>query len=511
MAGHLLKKGFIVSAMTLISRVLGLLREVLVANVLGAGMAADVFLMVQKIPNFLRRLFAEGAFSQAFIPVLAEYHNQDNREKVLDLLNKVAGTLGLIVLVVTALAMLGSPLVMTLYTPEWRDEPAKFALATELLRITFPYLFFITLTGLAGSVLNSVGRFAVPAVTPTLLSICLIGGALITADQMEAQARTMAWAIFIAGFAQLLVQLPFLWKEGLLPRPSWGWSHPGVKKILKLMLPAMFGVSAGQLGLMLDGVFLSMLEEGSVSWLYFADRLMEFPLGLFGIATATVVLPSLSRYAAANDDVNFNKTIDWGLRFQLLIGLPAAAGLIVLADGLVFTVFQHGKFTAADALRTSSALIAYTGGLLSFMLVKVLATGFYSKQDMRTPVRIGLITLAVNMVGNLILMWPLGAVGLALSSSISGTVNAALLFIMLRRRRHYSPESGWVRWSAQLGFATAVMSVVIYSVSPNTDAWASATVMTRIAWTSGLVILGGAIYVAALLLVGVRLRHVKGH
>ncbi len=510
MASHLLKKGIVVSAMTLISRVLGLLREVLVANVLGAGLAADVFLMVQKIPNFLRRLFAEGAFSQAFIPVLAEYHTKESRDKVLELLNRVSGTLGVIVLVVTVLAMLGSPLVMTLYTPEWRDQPEKFALATELLRITFPYLFFITLTGLAGSVLNSVGRFAVPAVTPTLLSICLIGGALIASDGADDQARTMAWAIFAAGLLQLLVQLPFLWREGLLPRPRWGWSDPGVQKILKLMLPAMFGVSAGQLGLMLDGIFLSHLETGSVSWLYFADRLMEFPLGLFGIATATVVLPSLSRYAAANDDAQFNKTMDWGLRFQMLIGLPAAAGLIVLADGLVFTVFQHGKFSAADAMRTSTALIAYTVGLLSFMFVKVLATGFYSKQDMRTPVRIGMITLAVNIVGNFILMWPFGAIGLALSSSISGTVNAALLFMMLRRKGLFSPEKGWWRWAAQLGGATLVMVLAVYSLSPNTDQWAAAAMLTRVSWTVGLVAVGGISYVVALLVLGVRMRHVKG-
>lgn len=511
MAGHLLKKGSIVTAMTLISRILGLLREVLVANLLGAGLAADVYVVVQKIPNLLRRLFAEGAFAQAFVPVFAEYQTKESREAVLQLLNKVSGTLGLIVLVITVLAMLGSPLVMSVYMFEWRDEPEKLVLASELLKITFPYLFFITLTGLAGSVLNSVGRFAVPAVTPTILSICQIAGALVATGELNDQARVLAWAIFAAGLLQLLVQLPFLWREGLLPRPSWGWRDAGVQKVLTLMLPAMFGVSVGQIGLMLDGFFLSFLETGSVAWLYYADRLLEFPLGLFGIATATVVLPTLSRCAATADQSQFNKTLDWGLRFQLIIGLPAAAGLMVLAEGLVFTVFQHGAFTVADATRTSTALVAYSFGLLSFMFVKVLATGFYSKQDTRTPVRIGMIALAVNIVGNVVLMFPLGAVGLALSSAISGSVNALLLFWMLRRKGVFHPEAGWLKWLLQIGVATLLMAAVVAKCSPNTAEWAAATVVTRSWWTAGLVALGGAVYVAALLAVGVRVRHIKGH
>ena len=511
MAGHLLRSGTIVSAMTLISRVLGLAREVVVANLLGAGMASDLFFVAQKIPNFLRRLFAEGAFSQAFIPVLAEYEAKRSREEVLALLNKVSGTLGLILLVLTVVVIAAAPAVMTVYAPGFRDDPDKFALATTLLQITFPYLLFISLTAFAGSVLNSIGKFAVPAITPVFLSICQIIAAVAVAPGLEEQSMALAWSIFAAGLVQLLFNLPFLWKEGLLPKPQWGWKDEGVQRILKLMIPAMFAVSVTQISLLLDVVFVSFLQEKSVSWLYYADRLLEFPLGIFGIAIATVVLPSLSKQHAVENADDFNRTMDWGLRLLVLIGVPAMAGLILLADGLVTTIYQHGSFTAADVYQVRWALIAYSIGLLSFMSVKVLATGFFARQNTKTPVRIAITSVVFNMICNAILIWPLEFVGLALATTLSGSLNAFLLYRNLRKGDGYQPQAGWGRWWLKVLTACAAMCAVLLLLHPGTEAWLAAGLWARMGWLALLVAVGGLVYLLMLLLLGLRLRHLKGH
>ena len=511
MAGHLLRSGTIVSAMTLISRILGLAREVVVANLLGAGVAADLFFVAQKIPNFLRRLFAEGAFSQAFIPVLAEYEAKRSREEVLALLNKVSGTLGLILLVLTVVVIAAAPAVMTVYAPGFRSDPDKFALATTLLQITFPYLLFISLTAFAGSVLNSIGKFAVPAITPVFLSICQIIAAVAVAPGLEQQSMALAWSIFAAGLVQLLFNLPFLWKEGLLPKPQWGWKDEGVQRILKLMVPAMFAVSVTQISLLLDVVFVSFLQEKSVSWLYYADRLLEFPLGIFGIAIATVVLPSLSKQHAVENADDFNRTMDWGLRLLVLIGVPATAGLILLADGLVTTIYQHGSFTPADVYQVRWALIAYSIGLLSFMSVKVLATGFFARQDTKTPVRIAITSVVFNMICNAILIWPFEFVGLALATTLSGSLNAFLLYRNLRKGNSYQPQTGWAGWWAKVLTACAAMCAVLLLLHPGTEAWLAAGLWARMGWLALLVSVGGAVYLSALLAMGLRLRHLKGH
>lgn len=511
MAGHLLRSGTIVSAMTLISRVLGLAREVVVANLLGAGMASDLFFVAQKIPNFLRRLFAEGAFSQAFIPVLSEYEAKRSRGEVLALLNKVSGTLGLILLGLTVVVIVAAPAVMTVYAPGFRDEPGKFELATTLLRITFPYLLFISLTAFAGSVLNSIGKFAVPAITPVFLSICQIIAALAVAPGLEEQSMALAWSIFAAGLVQLLFNLPFLWKEGLLPRPQWGWKDEGVQRILKLMVPAMFAVSVTQISLLLDVVFVSFLQEKSVSWLYYADRLLEFPLGIFGIAIATVVLPSLSRQHATEDAQDFNRTMDWGLRLLVLIGAPATLGLMLLADGLVTTIYQHGSFTAEDVYQVRWALIAYSMGLLSFMSVKVLATGFFARQNTRTPVRIAIISVVFNMACNAILIWPLEFVGLALATTLSGSLNAFLLYRGLRTSAAYQPQPGWARWWLKVLAGCLVMTLLLMWLHPGTEIWLASGTLMRVGWLALLVAVGGLAYLGTLFALGLRLRHLKGH
>jgi len=510
MAGHLLRAGSLVSAMTLISRVLGLAREVVVANLLGAGMASDLFFVAQKIPNFLRRLFAEGAFSQAFVPVLSEYEARRSRQEVLALLNKVSGTLAVILLGITVLVILIAPAVMTVYAPGFRDEPGKFELATTLLRITFPYLLFISLTAFAGSVLNSIGKFAVPAITPVFLSICQIIAALTVAPGLEQQSMALAWSIFVAGLVQLLFNLPFLWKEGLLPKPQWGWKDEGVQRILKLMVPAMFAVSVTQTSLLLDVVFVSFLQEKSISWLYYADRLLEFPLGIFGIAIATVVLPSLSRQHAIADVADFNRTMDWGLRLLVFIGVPATLGLILLADGLVTTIYQHGSFTADDVYHVRWALMAYALGLLSFMSVKVLATGFFARQDTRTPVRIAIISVVFNMICNALLIWPFEFVGLALATTLSGSLNAFLLYRGLRRTGIYQPGPGWGRWWLNVVLASLVMSALLLWLHPGTERWLAGGTLERIGWLALLVAVGGVAYLVSIAAAGVRLRHLKG-
>ena len=336
MSKRLLKSGMIVSAMTLISRVLGLVRDVVVANLMGAGASADVFFFANKIPNFLRRLFAEGAFSQAFVPVLTEYHASGDINKTRELIAKASGTLGVIVTLVTLVGILCSGAVTALFGAGWfldwlNDGPDahKFELASLLLKITFPYLWFITFVALSGAILNTLGKFAVSSFTPVFLNVMIIGSAWFISPQLQQPEIGLAIGVFLGGLVQFLFQIPFLVKAGLFVRPKWGWNEPGVVKIRTLMLPALFGVSVSQINLLLDTFIASFLQTGSISWLYYSDRLLEFPLGLFGIAIATVILPALSRKHVDSHREGFSQTMDWGVRMVCLLGIPAMLGLIV--------------------------------------------------------------------------------------------------------------------------------------------------------------------------------------
>ncbi|AVV83395.1 multidrug transporter MurJ [Shewanella putrefaciens] len=425
----------IVSAMTLISRVLGLIRDVVVANLMGAGTSADVFFFANKIPNFLRRLFAEGAFAQAFVPVLTEYQEKHSSEETRELLSKVAGTLGLLVTIVTLVGVIASPVLSALFGGGWfiawlNNEPdgAKFELATVVLKITFPYLWFITFTALAGSILNTRGRFAVSAFTPVFLNVAIIAAAIFYAPTSTQPEITLAWGVFCGGLIQFLFQIPFLLREKALVKPSWGWNHPGVVKIRALMIPALFGVSVSQINLLFDTFIASFLMTGSISWLYYSDRLLEFPLGLFGIAIGTVILPALSRNHVNAEGAGFGKTMDWGIKAILLLGLPAMMGLIVLAKPMLMVLFMRGAFSVHDVEMASYSLMAYGSGLLSFMLIKVLAPGYYSRQDTKTPVRYGIIAMITNMGFNLLFAVPFGYVGLAIATSMSALLNATLLY-----------------------------------------------------------------------------------
>jgi putative peptidoglycan lipid II flippase len=507
----LLQAAGVVSMMTMLSRVLGLVRDVVIANVFGASAATDAFFVAFKIPNFLRRLFAEGAFAQAFVPVLSEYKVKGPHAAVQDLVDRVAGRLGFILLLVTVAGVAGAPLVIALFAPGFIDEPVKFALAGDMLRITFPYLLLISLTAFAGGILNTYGRFGVPAFTPVLLNLSMIGAALFLVDLMPAgrEVVALAWGVFIAGVVQLAFQLPYLAQINLLPRPKAAQGHEGVSRILKLMVPAMFGVSVGQINLLLDTILASFLISGSVTWLYAAERLTELPLGVIGIAIGTVILPSLSEKHVSKSGDEFSKTIDWALRMTLLVGVPAAVAIGVMAEPLLRALFQHGSFTAADAAKSAAALQAYSLGIVCFMLVKVLAPGYFARQDTATPVKIGIRTMVINMVFNLVLVWWLAHVGLALASSLAAMLNVYWLYAGLRRNGTYVPAPGWGRFGVQLGVSSLLMGLVVWWLCGLFDAQFSGGWLDR-AWSLTAVVTAGmAAYFAGLGVLGLRPRHLR--
>ena len=487
----LLRSSATVGAATMLSRVLGLMRDVVLANVIGANGNADAFFVAFKIPNFLRRLFAEGAFAQAFVPVLADTREKGGLKAVRELVDRVAGVLGGTLLVITLLTIFASPVVATIFAPGFLRDPAKLALTGDLIKITFPYLLLISLTGFAGAILNTYRRFAVPALTPVLLNLSLIAAALWLTPAFEEPAFALALGVLIAGFAQLLFQVPALAGIDLVPRPRWAPEHDGVKRILVLMVPALFGVSVSQINLLLDTVLASLLPTGSVSWLYYSDRLTELPLGVFAIAIATVILPTLSGQRARADDPAFSETLSWAIRSVLLIAIPATVALAVLAEPLLVTLFQYGAFGAQDRVMAAVSLQAYSLGLGAFMLVKVLAPGFYAREDMKTPVRIGIIAMGTNMVLNLLFVLPLlwwfniGHAGLALATSVSAWLNAALLYRGLRLDGVLSITGIPVGWMVRVVLATLLMTLVLWWFTPNITLWENWT-----AWHRGYRLVG---------------------
>ena len=516
MSKKLLKSGAIVSAMTLISRVLGLVRDVVIANLLGAGASADLFFFANKIPNFLRRLFAEGAFAQAFVPVLTEYENTKPRSEVKKLIAAVSGTLGTIVTVVTIIGVVGSGVITALFGFGWflewyngGPDAYKFAVASDMLKITFPYLWFITFTALSGAILNSIGKFAVAAFTPVFLNISIIACAIFLAPQFDQPQFGLAIGVLIGGMVQFCFQIPFLRKEGLLVKPSWNWHHEGVVKIRTLMIPALFGVSVSQINLLLDTFIASFLQTGSISWLYYSDRLLEFPLGLFGIAIATVILPSLSASHVNKSGDHFAKTIDWGMRMVTFLGFPAMLGLIVLAQPMLRVLFMRGEFDIQDVSMASMSLWAYGSGLLSFMMVKVLAPGYYSRQDTKTPVKFGIIAMVSNMALNIIFAVPFGFVGLAIATSLSATLNASLLWFGLYKRGVYKVQENTISVLLRIIIAGITMATLIYLYTPTLLVWTELPL--HLAALKLVEIITGAIavYITMLAIMGIRLRHFK--
>lgn len=492
--------------MTLLSRILGFVRDAVIARYFGAGMAADAFFVAFKIPNLFRRLVAEGSFSQAFVPVLAEEKAARGDAGVRDLVGATSGMLGLVLLGIVALGVLAAPGFILIFAPGFKGETAKLALAADLLRIIFPYLLFVSLSALAGGVLNVYGRFAIPAVTPVLLNLAMIGAAVGLGPLCERPVVALAIGVVIGGVAQLGLQIGALWRLGLCPWPRLVRGHAGVSKILRLMGPAVFGSSVAQLNMMLDTIIASFLVTGSVSWLYYSDRLVEFPLGVFGIALGTVILPALSAKHTAGSPAAFSATLDWALRWVFLIGTPAAVGLAVLAVPMLSALFQYGALDSHDVAMSARSLVAFSLGLLAFILIKILAPGYYARQDTATPVRIGIIAMVANMLMNLVLIFPLAHAGLALATTLSAYLNAAMLFRGLRRDGVYHAQAGWPLFFIRVALATTAMAAVLWWLSQPLSAWGDAGALARCLRLALVIAAGMLSYFAVLAALGLRPR-----
>ena len=505
-ASRLLRSVFSTGAGTLVSRVLGLIRDVVIASVFGAGTSADTFFVAFRIPNFFRRLFGEGAFSHAFVPVLGEYRATRSEDEVRDLVGHAAGTLGAVLLAVTAAGILAAPVLVYVFASGFAAEPGKATLAASLLRLTFPYLLFISLTALAGAVLNTWGRFAVPALTPSLLNLALIGAAVGLAPRFDEPVTALAWGVLAGGVAQLAFQIPFLWRIRMFVRPRLRRAHDGVRRIVRLIVPAVLGVSVAQVNLLVDTQFASYLATGSISWLYYSDRLMEFPLGVFGIALATVALPTLAVRHAHGDAAGFDATLDWALRLVLVIAVPAALGLGILAVPMISTVFQYGEFGEHAVRMSALSLSAYAGGLVAFVAVKVLAAGFHARQQMRTPVRIAVVAMIANVVLNVLLVGPFAHAGLALASSLAAWLNAGLLLRSLRGEGCFRPQPGWGKLLAQVLAAAAVLAALLGWLQGDAEAWMARPILERVGGLAGLVAAGALVWFGALAAGGLRPR-----
>jgi putative peptidoglycan lipid II flippase len=503
---NLLKALATVSSMTLLSRILGFIRDAVIARAFGAGLYTDAFFVAFRLPNLLRRLFAEGAFSQAFVPILGEYRNARDPADTRALVDHVATLLALVLIVVSMLGVLAAPWIIYLTAPGFAASPDKFQVTVDLLRITFPYILFISLTSLAGGILNTWSRFSVPAFTPTLLNVAFIVFALWLAPYFDPPVKALAWAVFAGGLLQLGFQLPFLARIGMLPRFRIELRDPGVWRVLKLMGPAVFGVSIGQISLLINTIFASFLVTGSVSWLYYADRLMEFPTGLLGVALGTILLPSLTRSFAEKTTDEYSRLLDWGLRLTFVLALPCAAALALLAVPLITTLFHHGAFSDVDVMMTRQALTAYSVGLLGLILVKVLAPGFYARQNIRTPVKIALITLVATQLMNLAFIWHLRHAGLALAISLGACLNAGLLYAMLRRHGVFQPQPGWLLFLLRVAGALLLMSAALWLAMGTEAQWLVASTWSRVGRLTLLVLLGAAVYLGSLWAFGFRPR-----
>ncbi|MGR9085579.1 MAG: murein biosynthesis integral membrane protein MurJ [Gammaproteobacteria bacterium] len=501
MSGLLFKSTAIVGGMTLISRVLGFFRDMLIARLFGVDAATDAFFVAFKIPNFLRRLFAEGAFAHAFVPVLSDYKNIGCQSTLRTFIDKTAGTLILVQMAITLIGIAAAPFLILLLAPGFAWQGSQHDLAVQLLRITLPYLFFISLVAFAGAILNAHGKFGVPALTPAFLNIVMIAAAIWLSPQMDEPVTALAWGVFAAGILQVLIQIPSLKRLGLMPRFQLGFEDPGVKKIIRTMIPALFSVSVTQINLLLDTLIASFLTAGSVSWLYYSDRLVEFPIGILGIAVASVILPSLSKKHASSDPDAFSSELDWGLRLVLLIGFPATTGLLLLAEPLLSTLFQYNQFGESDVHYAGLSLRAYSIGLLGFILIKVLLSGFTARQDMKTPLRYSLYAMLISLALNVILVFPLAHAGLALATSLGAFCNAALLLAKLLRDKIYQPVQGWGVFLGRVIFASAVMASMLYFFV-DADCWSQWSPGMRIVNLLKWIGIGMMLYAAVLVLTG---------
>ena len=513
----LLRSSAVFSAMTLLSRIAGFARDALQSRIFGSSAAMDAFVIAYRIPNYLRRIFAEGSMQMAFVPVLNEIRERGDKAALKDFVDHMAGALFSVVFVVAGIGMLAAPLIAAVFAPGAVNEPGKFELIEQMLRITFPYLIFISMMALAASVLNSFGKFALPAVTPVLHNLTVIAAMLWLAPRFDVPAKALAWGVLAAGILQLLVLWPSLGKLGLRPTLKPGFRNPDVKRVAKLMLPTLFSSSVAQINLIVGTAFASLLAAGSVDWLYYSDRLVEFPLGLFGVALGTVILPHLSRRFAAEDAEGYSGALDWGLRMALLAGVPAGLGLLLLAEPITATVYNYGRFTAFDTRMAAMSLSAMSLGVPAFMLSKVLAPAFFSRQDTRTPMRAAIWTVAVNVVLTVAIVTPLwrGGVpgahaGIALATALAGMVNAALLWRVLRGSGLYRPRPGWGRFALRLLVACVAMAAAVLAARGWIGEWTGIPgASSRVAWLVLVIAMGAAVYGLALVALGLRPRDLR--
>lgn len=504
----------VVGGFTLLSRLMGFARDVIFATHFGAGFGMDAFLVAFKIPNFGRRLFAEGAFSQSFVPVLAEYRANRSFEETQGLIAGTEAALGLSLTMLTAIGILIAPLFVWIFAPGFSFDPGKFELTAHLLRLTFPYLLFVSLLALAGGTLNAYGRFASPAAAPMLLNGSFIVAALLVAPHLTHPIFALAGAVLVAGFLQLLLQIPFLSRLHLLVRPRIRWRDPGVRRIFKLMIPVAFGASVTQVNLLVDTLIASFLATGSISWLYYSDRLMEFPLGVFGVALGTVILPRLASHHSRGETKSYSAVLDQALRLSLFAMPAAAVGLAALAGPIVATLFGYGRFNGHDIVMTRASLLAYAFGLTGFALIKVFAPAYFSRQDTRTPVRAGIVAVGVNLILNvaLVIPWDLEGgqaphAGLALATSIAAWVNAYLLWRTLRRRGTYQPQIGWWPFVGRTVGAALAMGATLWWASPPLSSLRAQAALPRVGHLLWLIGLGLAVYLFTFVVLGGRLRH----
>ncbi len=501
---NLLKALATVSSLTLVSRILAFVRDVLIARIFGAGMATDAFFVAFKLPNLLRRLFAEGAFSQAFVPIFGEYKNRCGHDETKLLVDHVTTMLALILFAVTLVGIIAAPILVYISAPGFLKDAEKFELTVQLLRITSPYIFFISLVSVAAGILNTYNKFWVPAFAPVLLNLCFIGGALWLAPYCDPPVTALAWAVFIAGIVQLAFQIPFLKKIGMLPSIRFSLKDEGMRRVIRQMGPAVFGVSIAQISLIINTIFASFLVAGSVSWLYYADRLMEFPSGILGAALGTILLPSLSKCHADSNTAEYSRLLDWGLRLTIMLTLPAALALGMIGVPLLATFFQHGAFAAHDVLMTRQALVGYSAGLIGMILVKILAPGFYARQDIKTPVKIGIVTLLATQAMNALFIGWIQHAGLALSIGLGACLNSAILFHYLRKRGIYQPEPGWAKFFVKVGIALAALALSLWFGMGAEQSWLDTHGWLRIMRLSALVAGGIVVYFAVLGAMGFR-------
>lgn len=513
---RLLTSGIITAGATFLSRILGMFRDMAIASLLGAGLASDVFFFANRIPNFFRRLFAEGAFAQAFVPVMTDYKKNKSSNELQDLLAKTLGTLSLIVIIVCIIGMLLSPVITAIFGYGWfkayldnAPDGFKFLQASELLQITFPYLFLITITALFSSVLNIFGKFAVPAITPCLLNITLIVAAYFVAPLFNDKNVILAYAMVVGGLLQLLFVLPFVLKLKILTKPKFGWKHAGVKQIYKLMIPGMFAVSASQLNLLVNTVLASFLATGSISYLYYSDRLLEFPIGIFAVATSTVILPALSAINFKQDKTSYQETLDWGVRLVLLLGIPSMIGIMALREPILRVIFMRGEFTINNVLMSSASLLASVSGLCAIMLVRVLVQGFAAIQDTKTPVKCGICAIIANIIFNLIFIVPLDYIGLALSTALAAFVNAFLLLYLLYKKQIYVISKKSLIFIIRTIVAALIMGGIIFYFNPHLNIWAQYSTIVSIVYLAIFIVGGAIIFVLAQFALGFRLNMIK--